>query len=162
MQKQRTMVKLPQITMAVVATAAFFSAFQPAARASDVALQDRGDAVGAPADEIVGYWQRGAGEAIVEVRRYQDGYRGVIVASERQPEAVGTEIFKSLRYDAEDGVWRGRVYSMSRDKEYKIKIGIPDSGRFVMTARVLFISRSVQFHRQPAVTPSSETRLARR
>jgi uncharacterized protein (DUF2147 family) len=161
MLKQRSMFKLQQITMATVATAVLFGAFQSVAQASDLASQDRGDAAGAPADQIIGYWQRGEGEAILEVRRHKDGYRGVIVASERHPETIGTEVLKSLQYDAEDGVWRGRVHRISNGKEYKIAIGIPDSGRFIMTARVLFISRSVQFSRQAAV-PSSETRLAQR
>jgi uncharacterized protein (DUF2147 family) len=139
------------------------------AQASGPQPRDAASSTSAQADGILGYWQRGEGEAILEVRREADGYHGVIVASEQQPKAIGTEILKSLRYDAEDGVWRGRVYSMSRDKEYKIEIGIPDSGRFVMTARVLFISRSVQFNRQAPVTPvetpatpPSESRLAQR
>jgi len=157
----RNMFKVQQITMAMVATAVFFSAFQSVAQACDLASQDQGDAAGAPADQIVGYWQRGEGEAIIEVRRHKDGYRGVIVASERQPETLGMEILKSLQYDAEEGVWRGRVYRISNGKEYKIAIGILDSGRFVMTARVLFISRSVQFSRQAAVPPSV-ARLAQR
>ena len=161
MHKHRNMFKVQQITMAMVATAVFFSAFQSVAQASDLASQDQGDAARAPADQIIGYWQRGEGEAVIEVRRHKDGYRGVIVASERQPQTIGTEILKSLRYDAEEGVWRGRVYRISNGKEYKIAIGIPDSGRFVMTARVLFISRSVQFSRQ-AFVPASETRLAQR
>lgn len=161
MHKQRNMLRLQQITMAMVAATVFFSAFQSVAQASDLASQDQGDAARAPADQIIGYWQRGEGEAILEVRRHEDGYRGVIVASERQPETIGTEILRSLRYDAKDGVWRGRVYRMSNGKEYKIAIGILDSGRFVMTARVLFISRSVQFSRQ-AFVPASETRLAQR
>ena len=161
MHKHLNMFKVQQITMAMVATAVFFSAFQSVAQASDLASQDQGDAARAPADQIIGYWQRGEGEAVIEVRRHKDGYRGVIVASERQPQTIGTEILKSLRYDAEEDVWRGRVYRISNGKEYKIAIGIPDSGRFVMTARVLFISRSVQFSRQ-AFMPASETRLAQR
>jgi uncharacterized protein (DUF2147 family) len=161
MHKHRNMFKVQQITMAMVATAVFFSAFQSVAQASDLASQDQGDAARAPADQIIGYWQRGEGEAVIEVRRHKDGYRGVIVASERQPQTIGTEILKSLRYDAEEGVWRGRVHRISNGKEYKIAIGIPDSGRFVMTARVLFISRSAHFSRQ-AFVPASDTRLAQR
>ena len=39
-------------------------------------------------DAILGYWQRGEGEAIVEIRRRADHYHGVVVASERRPEII--------------------------------------------------------------------------
>jgi uncharacterized protein (DUF2147 family) len=157
-QLQRDMLKLHRVTTPLLAIVALLSAFESVAQASGPRSQRLADTA---ADQILGYWQRGEGEAILEVRRLGDGYHGVIVSSERQPEAIGTEILRSLRYDAEEGLWRGRVYSMSRDKEYTIEISVPDSGRFVMTARVLFIRRSVQFNRLGAATPS-ETRLARR
>ena len=48
-------------------------------------------ATGAHPDAIVGYWQGGEGEAVVEIRRRADHYHGVIVASERRPETIGTE-----------------------------------------------------------------------
>lgn len=147
--------------MALVVTALFFGASESTARAAGPEQQDPTDAVGAQADQILGYWQRGEGEAIIEVRRQAGSYHGVIVASEQQPETIGTEILKSLTYDPRDGVWRGSVYRMSNGKEYKIAINIPDSDRFVMTARVLFIRRSVQFSRQTTVNVP-EARLAQR
>jgi uncharacterized protein (DUF2147 family) len=152
------MFRIQQITVALVATVLFLHALQPRALASGRVPHNP---EAAHADEILGYWQRGQGEAVIEVRRQADGYHGVIVASERQPELIGTEILKSLRYDAQERVWRGRVYATTRDREFKIKIAVPDSGHFVMSARVLFISRSVQFNRHPAV-PSSEIRLSQR
>ena len=46
-----------------------------AAYASDTAPEDA---------KILGYWQRGEGEAIIEVRRQADGYHGVIVDGENR------------------------------------------------------------------------------
>ena len=105
---------------------------------------------GTHASSIVGYWQRGEGEAVIEIRARGDGYDGVIVASERRPEVVGTEVFRSLRYDSERRRWLGRVYSIDRDREFKIQMTLPDPDRFVIRLRLLFFSRTVQFNRQPS------------
>ena len=100
-------------------------------------------------DAILGYWQRGEGEAIVEIRRRADHYHGVVVASERRPEIIGTEIFKSLRYDTDRHRWRGRVYSIARDRDFDIEMSLPEPDQFVISLRVLFIRKSVRFSRSP-------------
>jgi uncharacterized protein (DUF2147 family) len=105
-------------------------------------------ATAARGDAILGYWQRGEGEAIVEIRRRSDHYHGVVVASERRPEIVGTEIFKSLRYDTDRRRWRGRVYSIARDRDFDIEMSLPDPDQFVIRLRVLFIRKSVRFNRR--------------
>ena len=102
------------------------------------------------ADGIVGYWQRGEGEAVIEMRLREDGYYGVIVESERRPHVVGTEVFRGLRYDPDRRRWLGRVYSIDRDREFKIQMTLPDRNRFVIRLRLLFFSRTVQFNRQPS------------
>lgn len=155
------MFKLLHIAIALLATATTLQAFQPTAHASGAGAPDPTGAIRSGADGILGYWQRGEGEAIVEIRRHATGYHGVIVACERQPELVGTELLRSLQYDAARGVWRGRVYAPSRGKEYSAEIGTLESGRFVMTVRAAFIKRSVQFNRQPA-GDASLARLAGR
>lgn len=112
------------------------------------ALPGRAHATGAYPDAIVGYWQRGEGEAIIEIRRRADHYHGVIVASERHPDTIGTEIFKSLHFDPERRRWHGRVYSMARDREFAIEMTLPDPDHFVISLRILFIRKSVQFKRK--------------
>lgn len=101
----------------------------------------------AEADQILGYWQRGEGEAVIEVRRNAGGYHGVIVASERRPEIVGIKVFRQLRYDADTRTWRGRAYSIKRDREVRIDIEIPKANRLELTAHVMIFTRRVQFSR---------------
>lgn len=138
-----------QPVLALLSTLAALSAVAPSARADDRSRPTVSGASGERADGILGYWQRGEGEAIIEMRRGLEGYHGVIVASERHPEAIGTEVFRSLRYDAAERLWRGRVYSIERERDFKIQMSLPDPDRFIIRLRVLFFSRSVAFKRQP-------------
>ena len=98
-------------------------------------------------EQILGYWQRGEGEAIIEVRRTAKGYHGVIVTSPLRPETVGIEVFRKLRYDAEEGAWHGRAYSIKRKREVRIDIEVPKADQLDLTAHILFFSRRVQFKR---------------
>jgi len=104
----------------------------------------------APKDgRILGYWQRGEGEAVILVTRHAEGYHGVIVSSEKRPEIVGVEVFRQLRYDAEAGTWHGRAYSIKRKREVRIDIEVPNDEQLELTAHVLIFSRRVQFKRIP-------------
>jgi hypothetical protein len=98
-------------------------------------------------ERILGYWQRGEGEAIIEVRRHAGGYHGVIVASTRRPETVGIEVFRRLQYDAEEGAWHGRAYSIKRKREVRIDIEVPKADQLDLTAHILIFTRRVQFKR---------------
>ena len=104
----------------------------------------------APKDgRILGYWQRGEGEAVILVTRHAEGYHGVIVSSEKRPEIVGVEVFRQLRYDAKAGTWHGRAYSIKRKREVRIDIEVPNDEQLELTAHVLIFSRRVQFKRIP-------------
>jgi len=98
---------------------------------------------------IVGYWQRGEGEAIIEVTRNAGVYHGVIVSSERRPETVGIEVFRELRYDAEKGTWHGRAYSIKRKREVRIDIEVPKADQLELTAHIMIFTRRVEFTRIP-------------
>jgi uncharacterized protein (DUF2147 family) len=100
-------------------------------------------------ERILGYWQRGEGEAIIEVRRTPKGFSGVIVTSDKRPETVGIEVFRELQYNAEDGEWHGRAYSIKRKREVKIDIEVPKADKLDLTAHILFFTRLVQFTRIP-------------
>ena len=118
----------------------FVGGFHTTADASGVAAKD---------SRILGYWQRGDGEAVIQVTRHADGYHGVIVSSEKRPEIVGVEVFRQLRYDAEAGAWHGRAYSIKRKREVRIDIEVPDQDQLELTAHVLIFSRRVHFKRIP-------------
>ena len=98
-------------------------------------------------ERILGHWQRGDGEAIIEISRREDVYRGVIVWSERRPETVGIEVFRTMRYDPEAGEWHGRAYSIKRKREVRIDVEVPKPDRLELTAHILFFTRDVDFKR---------------
>lgn len=101
-------------------------------------------------ERILGHWQRGEGEAIIEIRELAGVYRGVIVWSERRPDTVGIEVFRGLRYDAEDALWRGRAYSIKRKREVPIDIAVPARDRLELTAHIMKIfTKDVTFTRIP-------------
>ena len=118
----------------------FVGGLDTTAHASGVAAKD---------SRILGYWQRGEGEAVIQVTRHAEGYHGVIVSSEKRPEIVGVEVFRQLRYDAEAGTWHGRAYSIKRRREVRIDIEVPNDEQLELTAHVLIFSRRVQFKRIP-------------
>ena len=134
------MFRIQRVTVALVVVLVVFHGLQP-----------RAHATGIHGDAILGHWQRGAGEAIIDIRRQADRYHGVVVASERHPEIVGTEIFKSLRYDTERRRWRGSVYSIARDRDFDIEMDLADPDHFVISLRIRFFRKSVQFSRQPSL-----------
>lgn len=107
-------------------------------------------AVSTDADRIVGHWQRGESEAIIEVTKQGDAYRGVIVWSERRPETIGIEVFRGLRYDSHKRAWKGRAYSIKRKREVRIDIALPSSEVLELTAHILIFTREVEFARIPS------------
>lgn len=101
-------------------------------------------------DAILGRWQRNAGEAVVEFQRTRGGFRGVVVASPRRPELVGTELFRALEYDAHAKAWVGRVFHVDRNREFDAKISLSETGDLVLVAGIAFLRRRVEFHRAEA------------
>ena len=117
-----------------------FGCLHTTAYASDTEAKD---------GRILGYWQRGEGEAVIEVKRQADGYHGVVVSSERKPEIVGIEVFRQLRYDAEAGTWHGRAYSIKRKREVPIDIEVPSANELKLIAHILIFTKRVRFQRIP-------------
>lgn len=127
----------------------FLGGLQTKAYASGPKSEGAGTGTTLQPDRILGHWQRGEGEAVIEIRRQAGGYHGVIVTSERRPETVGIEVFRQLRYDADSGTWHGRAYSIKRKREVRIDIAIPNADQLDLTAHVLIFTRRVQFNRLP-------------
>ena len=112
--------------------------------------EEPGPIVLASADRILGHWRRGEGEAIIEISQHDGIYRGVIVWSERRPETVGIEVFRELRYDAEEDRWKGRAYSIKRKRDVRIDIEVPKRDELELTAHILFFTKDVDFKRVPS------------
>ena len=97
--------------------------------------------------QILGHWQRGKGEAIIEISELDGVYSGVIVWSQKRPETVGIEVFRELRYDSEDGEWHGRAFSIKREREVPIDIRLPGQDQLELTAHILIFTKDVDFSR---------------
>jgi len=103
----------------------------------------------ADAERILGHWQRGEGEAVIEVSERDGVYFGVIVWSERRPDTVGIEVFRGLRYDTDAREWRGHAYSIKRKREVPIDIELPKADALQLTAHILIFTKRVAFKRVP-------------
>ena len=129
-----------KVSFALLAGLLLVGGLHTAAHASGVEARD---------SQILGYWQRGEGEAIIEVRRSAEVYSGVIISSERRPETVGIEVFRELRYDPVKGTWHGRAYSIKRKREVRIDIEVPKADQLELTAHIMIFTRRVEFTRIP-------------
>ena len=58
-------------------------------------------------------------------------------------------MFRDLRYDAKEGAWHGRAYSIKRKREVRIDIEVPKADELELTAHILIFTREVQFTRIP-------------
>jgi uncharacterized protein (DUF2147 family) len=106
---------------------------------------DRAPIVLAGETQLLGHWQRGKGEAIIEISERGGVYSGVIVWSQKRPETVGIEVFRELRYDAEDEEWHGRAYSIKRKREVPIDVRLLEHDQLELTAHIL-----IEFSRVPS------------
>ena len=136
--------------LALLASWLLFGSASNTAYASGPRPEEPEPIVHASAERILGHWQRGEGEAIIEISQRDGIYRGVIVWSHRRPETVGIEVFRELRYDAEERTWKGRAYSIKRKREVRIDIEVPGRDELELKAHILFFTKDVDFKRVPS------------
>jgi len=140
---------LKEASVALLAGCLFLSNLPEPAHASGPAPDEPEPIVLASQSRILGHWQRGDGEAIIEISERNGVYSGVIVLSERRPDTVGIEVFRDLRYDSEDRAWHGRAYSIKRKREVPIDIEVPKHDELELTAHILIFKKDVDFKRVP-------------
>jgi hypothetical protein len=119
----------------------------PAEGSAEPQNEDSQASDSARVERLLGHWQRGKGEAIIEITERDGIYRGVIVWSQRRPETVGIEVFRSLRYDAEEGEWHGHAFSIKREREVPVDVRLLDDDQLELTAHILFFTKDVEFSR---------------
>jgi uncharacterized protein (DUF2147 family) len=123
------------------------------AASSGVSAQDSDESAPAAlahSEQILGHWQRGKGEAVIEISEHDGVYSGVIVWSHKRPETVGIEVFRGLRYDPEAREWRGRAFSIKRKREVRVDIALPEHDQLELTAHILIFTKDVEFTRIPS------------
>lgn len=144
-----------RVSIAVLWTGLLLGSLPGTSLAADPRPEEPPPIVLAGADDLLGHWQRGEGEAIIEVSQHDGAYRGVIVWSQRRPETVGVAIFRDLRFDAEEGAWHGRAYSIKRKREVAIDIEVRTHDHLELTAHILFFKKRVDFRRVATATLAS-------
>ncbi len=149
-RKERPIQARHQASIILLASCLLLGGLQSVAHASGPEPEEPGPIVLAQAERILGHWQRGEGEAIIEITERNGIYRGVIVWNVRRPETLGVEVFRGLRFDAEAGQWNGRAYSIKRKREVRIDIEVPQRDHLELTAHIMFFTKDVDFRRVPA------------
>ena len=154
---------IKEVSIAVIAACLCLGSVPASALASEPEpakpdTEEPGPVVLAGAERILGHWQRGQGEAIIEISEREGIYRGVIIWSQKRPETVGIEVFRQLRYDAEEREWHGRAYSIKRKREVRIDIAVPKRDTLDLTAHILGIfTKDVGFTRVPNAEVAART-----
>jgi hypothetical protein len=146
-----------EASVVLIAGCLFLGSLPEAAYASGPEPDEPEPIVLAGTERILGHWQRGEGEAIIEISERDGIFRGVIVWSERRPETVGIEVFRELRYDPEEGAWHGRAYSIKRKREVSIDIEVPKPDHLELTAHILIFKKDVDFKRVPSTELAKRT-----
>jgi uncharacterized protein (DUF2147 family) len=69
---------------------------------------------------LAGTWQTGEDNTVVEVYQQDGEYFGKLVSSDNPKAKMGTQILRN--FSQADGVWKGTIYAVKRDKLYKASI----------------------------------------
>lgn len=98
-------------------------------------------------DSIVGKWKDPDAPAIVQITDKGGYYEGVVVESSDNPAVVSTVVFKNLVYDGSDGIWKGTVYSIKRDKDFDARISMETDSNFLLTVKAGLASKKFEWAR---------------
>jgi uncharacterized protein (DUF2147 family) len=99
------------------------------------------------ADSIIGKWKDPDGSAVVQIENKGGYYEGVVVENAENPGSVSTVVFKNLVYDDTDSIWEGTVYSLKKDKDFSVKIGMDSGDSFTMTVKAGLGSKKFEWAR---------------
>jgi hypothetical protein len=82
----------------------------------------------------------------IEVSREEGS--ATVVRNDKFPDRVGRKLLKDLEADkSEQGSWRGLIY-VEKLGDYKdVEVSLPEADRMLITGRVGFMSRSVEWVR---------------
>ena len=106
------------------------------------------------AGDISGVWRLSNGPAWIEVSL--DSGDATVVRNEQFPERVGRKILKGLQADgSKENLWQGQVYAEKQGeyKDAKILLSTPDL--MIITVKVGFISRTIEWVRVDALPPET-------
>lgn len=96
--------------------------------------------------DISGIWKHAKQPVWIEIR-LQEGV-GLVFRNDKFPDRVGTQILKEIKVGkSEQGLWHGRMYIKKLDEYKSVEISLAEVDRMMLTGKVGFLSRTVEWVR---------------
>jgi uncharacterized protein (DUF2147 family) len=96
--------------------------------------------------DISGTWKHAQNPAWIEIRLEEGG--GTVIRNDKFPDRVGRKILNDLEADkSKRGLWHGQIYAEKLGEYKDVEVSLPEADRMLITGRVGFISRTVQWVR---------------
>ena len=96
--------------------------------------------------DISGIWKHAEHAVWIEIRLEEGG--GTVVRNDKFPDRVGRKILKDLAADKSDqGMWHGLIYVEKLGEYKEVEVSLPEADRMLITGKVGFISRTVEWVR---------------
>jgi uncharacterized protein (DUF2147 family) len=112
-----------------------------------------GFSMGALAEQsLAGLWQHEDKPVVVEMKPVDGLTQGTVASNSDKPDSVGKRLFRDLAYNADEKLWRGRIFVLKLGEEKDVTIVLQNPDQFQMTVKVGFFSKKVIWNR---VNPSS-------
>ena len=97
-------------------------------------------------DDIAGIWKHAEHPAWIEIN-LEEG-RGTLVRNDKAPERVGREVLREINTSSKlNNLWYGMLHVEKQGEYKRVEISMPDSKRMLITGKVGFLSRTVEWLR---------------
>ena len=94
-------------------------------------------------DSILGIWKATEMEnSTIEVYRNKDGLiYGKIISSDEQ-DFIDKLVLKKAKYDPEDNVWRGEIYSLKKDMTIDVTLSLISDKKLKIVGKKYFVTKT--------------------
>ena len=105
-------------------------------------------------NELAGYWQHESDPVWIEMQPETD--QGIIVRNDNRPDRLGFLVVTDLEASDEPNEWSAQVFAARLGEYRKSDITLASDDRMVLTAKVGFMRRSVEWRRVSEVPPAPD------
>ena len=96
--------------------------------------------------DISGTWKHAKNPAWIEIRLEEGS--GTVVRNDKFPDRVGRKILNDLAADkSKQGLWHGQIYAEKLGEYKEAEVSLPEPDRMLITGKVGFMSRTVEWVR---------------
>ena len=96
--------------------------------------------------EIAGVWKHAKTPVWLEILPHKGS--AIVVRNDQHPNRVGREVLKTIKADSrQQNLWQALFYIEKLGEYKRVKIALPEADRMLITGKVGFISRSVEWVR---------------